>query len=107
MNFEKTISIIQEVSGTQLTEDVVDAFMRLVDRGEFRAPDDIGGGSTEDISNIHKKEGMIVSGENGKPFAKPSGDTPDDPSEKTDGKTEEKTTPSENSEESEKGKEKK
>jgi len=107
MNFEKAISIIQEVSGTQLTEDIVDAFMRLVDRGEFRAPDDIGGGSTEDISNIHKKEGMIVSGENGKPFAKPSGDTPDDPSEKTDGKTEEKTTPSENSVESEKGKEKK
>jgi len=69
MNFEKAISIIQEVSGTQLTEDVVDAFMRLVDRGEFRAPDD--------------------------------------PSEKTAGKTEEKTTPSENSVESEKGKEKK
>ena len=107
MNFEKAISIIREVSGTQLTEDVVDAFLRLVDRGEFRAPDDIGGGSTEDISNIHKKEGMIVSGENGKRFAKPSEDTPDDPSEKTDGKTEEKTTPSENSVESEKGKEKK
>ncbi len=55
MNFEKAVSIIKEVSGTQLTEDVVDAFLRLVEKGEFRAPDDTGGGSTEDIDNIHKK----------------------------------------------------
>ena len=55
MNFEKVISIIKEVSGTQLTEDVVDAFLRLVEKGEFRAEDDHGGGSTEDITNIHKK----------------------------------------------------
>ncbi|MBO4395895.1 MAG: HD-GYP domain-containing protein, partial [Eubacterium sp.] len=55
MNFEKAVSIIKEVSGTQLTEDVVDAFLRLVEKGEFRAPDDTGGGSTEDINNIHKK----------------------------------------------------
>ena len=40
MNFEKVVSIIREVSGTQLAGDVVDAFMRLVDKGEFRAPDD-------------------------------------------------------------------
>ena len=54
MNFEKAVSIIREVSGTQLTPDVVDAFMRLVDKGEFRAPDDDGGGSTESIDNTGK-----------------------------------------------------
>jgi len=52
MKFEKAVSIIKEVSGTQLTEDVVDAFLRLVEKGKFRAPDDHGGGSTDDISNI-------------------------------------------------------
>ena len=31
----------------QLEPDVVDAFLRLVDKGELRAPDDDGGGSTE------------------------------------------------------------
>ena len=57
MNFEKAVSIIREVSGTQLAPDVVDAFLRLVDQGEFRAPDDNGeGGSMEDINNIHKKQ---------------------------------------------------
>ena len=52
MNFEKVVSIIKEASGTQLTPDVVDAFLRLVEKGEFRAPDDHGGGSTESIENI-------------------------------------------------------
>ncbi|MBP5649147.1 MAG: HD-GYP domain-containing protein [Clostridia bacterium] len=58
MNFEKVVSIIKEASGTQLTPDVVDAFLRLVEKGEFRAPDDFGGGSTESIENIRndKKE---------------------------------------------------
>lgn len=56
MNFDKAVSIISEVSGTQLTPDVVDAFLRLVERGEFRHPDDVGGGTTEDIDNIHKKQ---------------------------------------------------
>ena len=55
MNFDKVVSIIREVSGTQLTTDVVDAFLRLVEKGEFRDPDDHGGGSTEDIDNIHKR----------------------------------------------------
>lgn len=55
MNFEKAVSIIKDVSGTQLTPDVVDAFLHLVDKGEFRLPDDDGGGTTEDINNIHKK----------------------------------------------------
>ena len=52
MNFDRVVSIITEVSGTQLSTPVVDAFLRLVDRGEFRAPDDDGGGSTESIENI-------------------------------------------------------
>ncbi|MBR1865250.1 MAG: HD-GYP domain-containing protein, partial [Lachnospiraceae bacterium] len=55
MNFEKVVSIIKDVRDTQLTGDVVDAFLRLVDKGEFRAPDDHGDGTTEDIDNIHKK----------------------------------------------------
>lgn len=52
MNFEKAVSIIKNASGTQLAPDVVEAFLRLVDRGEFRAPDDEGGGTTENIENI-------------------------------------------------------
>ena len=56
MNFDKVVSIIKEVSGTQLTPDVVDAFLRLVDKGEFRDPDDHGGGSMENIENIRNSE---------------------------------------------------
>ncbi len=52
MNFEKAVSIIKEASGTQLTPDVVNAFLRLVEKGEFRAADDLGGGSMENIENI-------------------------------------------------------
>lgn len=54
MNFERAVSIIKEVSGTQLTPDVVDAFLRLVEKGEFRSPDDNGGGTVDDINNIRK-----------------------------------------------------
>ena len=35
MQFDKVVSIIKEVSGTQLEPDVVDAFMRLVEKGEI------------------------------------------------------------------------
>lgn len=67
MNFDKAVSIIQEVSGTQLTSDVVDAFMRLVAKGELRAPDDHGGGTMENIDNIHKAQDEKSDGEtNGK-----------------------------------------
>ena len=52
MNFDKVVSIIREVSGTQLVPDVVDAFVRLVEKGVLRAPDDHGGGTTENIDNI-------------------------------------------------------
>ena len=55
MNFEKVVSIIREVSGTQLAPDVVDAFLRLVDKGEFRDPEDHGGGSMENIENIRSR----------------------------------------------------
>jgi len=55
MNFDKVVSIIKEASGTQLSEEVVDAFLRIVGRGGFRAENDKGGGSTEDINNIHKR----------------------------------------------------
>ena len=58
MNFKKAVSIIREVSGTQLTTDVVEAFLRLVDKGEFRDPEDKGDGTTENIDNIHEKFGM-------------------------------------------------
>lgn len=54
MNFDKAVSIIREASGTRLTPDVVDAFLRLVEKGEFRAPDDVGGGTMETIDNIRK-----------------------------------------------------
>ena len=56
MNFDKAVSIIKSVAGTQLSEKVVEAFLRLVEKGEFRAKNDTGGGSTEDIDNIHKRE---------------------------------------------------
>ena len=52
MNFEKVISIIKEARGTQLEADVVDAFLRIVEKGGFRAADDLGGGSEESIDNI-------------------------------------------------------
>ena len=51
MNFEKAVSIIRDGAGTQLTSDVVDAFLSLVGKGEFRAADDTGGGTMEDIDN--------------------------------------------------------
>ncbi len=56
MNFEKAVSILKEVKGTQLADDVVDAFLRLVEKGEFRASDDNGGGTMEDIDNIHRRQ---------------------------------------------------
>ncbi len=37
MDFDKVLSIIREVSGTQLNPEVVDAFFRLVDKGEIKA----------------------------------------------------------------------
>lgn len=55
MNFDRVVSIIKEASGTQLMPDVVDAFLRLVKKGEFRDPNDHGGGATEDIDNIRRR----------------------------------------------------
>ena len=56
MKFDLVVSIIKEVSGTQLSTPVVDAFLRLVDKGEFRMPDDDGSGSTETIENIRSEK---------------------------------------------------
>ena len=56
MNFDKVMEIMREVSGTQLQTDVVEALLRLADKGMLRAKDDHGGGSTEDINNIHKRQ---------------------------------------------------
>ena len=55
MNFDRVVEIIKEVSGTQLSANVVDAFLRLVDKGEFRAANDNGGGSMESIENIREE----------------------------------------------------
>ena len=52
MNFDKAVEIIRNAAGTQLDPEVVEAFLRLAERGELRAPDDTGGGSTENIENI-------------------------------------------------------
>ena len=60
MNFDKVVSIIMAGAGTQLTSDVVDAFLRLVEKGEFRAPDDHGGGAMEDIDNLRDKGADIT-----------------------------------------------
>ena len=54
MNFDKVVSIIKKASGTQLTPDVVDAFLRLAEKGKLRDPSDTGGGSTEEVDNILK-----------------------------------------------------
>jgi energy-coupling factor transport system substrate-specific component len=55
MNFDKVVQTIKSVAGTQLSEEVVEAFVRIVERGGFKAANDNGGGSTEDIDNIHKR----------------------------------------------------
>jgi len=55
MKFEKVVSIIREEAGKQLTQDVVDAFLLLAERGEFRAKNDDGSGSEENIDNIRER----------------------------------------------------
>ncbi len=55
MNFDRVMEIMKEVSGTQLQTDVVEAPLRLADKGELKAKDDHGGGSTVSIDNIHKQ----------------------------------------------------
>ena len=52
MNFDKVVSIIRDCAGTQLTADVVEAFLRLAEQGVLRDPDDHGGGATENIDNL-------------------------------------------------------
>ena len=52
MNFECAVDIIRKGRGTQFTEDVVDAFLVLVQNGLLRAKDDHGGGCFDNIENI-------------------------------------------------------
>lgn len=84
MNFDKVVSIVKEVKGTQLDSEVVDAFLRLVDKGEFRAPDDDGGGTTEDINNIHKKFEKEEAAKAGDTLADDGEQKKDDTSDKKD-----------------------
>lgn len=50
MSFDRAVDVIKQASGTQLAPDVVDAFLRLVDKGEFR-PSDNNAGSAEEAEN--------------------------------------------------------
>lgn len=59
MNFERAVSIIREEARRQFAPDVVHAFSRLIEHGYFRLPDDTGGGTMEDINNIHRRFGSI------------------------------------------------
>lgn len=79
MNFDKAVSIVKEVRGTQLAEDVVDAFLRLVEKGHFRLPDDDGGGTTEDIDNIHRRQKRESERSNTKEAENQNETSPDQP----------------------------
>ena len=48
MEFDKAVGIIKDVSGTQLTSDVVDAFLRLVEKGKLHAADDDPGAAPDE-----------------------------------------------------------
>jgi energy-coupling factor transport system substrate-specific component len=48
MPFDKVVSIIKEVRGTQLDSEVVDAFLSLVDKGELKDVDDRTAGALGD-----------------------------------------------------------
>jgi energy-coupling factor transport system substrate-specific component len=55
MNFDKVVEIIRGAAGTQLTPDVVDAFLRLAEQGKLRAKNDTeGSGSFEEIDNLNR-----------------------------------------------------
>ena len=56
MKFDRAVEIIRDVSGTQLSPPVVEAFLRLAERGELRAADDNGGGTTENIVPIPDRQ---------------------------------------------------
>ena len=87
MNFDKVVSIISGVSGTQLSEEVVAAFLRIVARGGFRAKNDTGGGSTEDIDNIHKRFDKEAKASHDAEAKKESESKPSDESQPSDEST--------------------
>ena len=51
------LKIIKEIRGTQLDADVVDAFLRLVDQGMFKAPDDDSWPEKDDEKKDENKPG--------------------------------------------------
>ena len=53
MDFDKVVETIKDVAGTQLAADVVDAFLRLVDKGEINASS---GSTLEDVKEPAKTE---------------------------------------------------
>ena len=55
MQFDKVVSIIKDSAGTQLTPDVVDAFVRLVDKGEIHADKKDGKKDAKEVINIHEE----------------------------------------------------
>ena len=57
MPFAKVLKIIKEIRGTQLDAEVVDAFLRLVDQGMFKAPDDDSWPEKTDTNEDKKEPG--------------------------------------------------
>lgn len=53
MDFDKVVETIKDVAGTQLAADVVDAFLRLVDKGEINASS---GSTLEDVKETTDTE---------------------------------------------------
>lgn len=53
MDFDKVVETIKDVAGTQLATDVVDAFLRLVDKGEINASS---GSTLEDVKETADTE---------------------------------------------------
>ena len=53
MDFDKVVETIKDVAGTQLAADVVDAFLRLVDKGEINASS---GSTLEDVKETADTE---------------------------------------------------
>ena len=57
MPFDKVVSIIKEVSGTQLDSEVVNAFLSLVDKGILKDVDDKTAGATGDLEEPKDESG--------------------------------------------------
>ncbi len=70
MPFDKVVSIIKEVSGTQLDEEVVQAFLSLVDKGILKDLDDKTAGAPGDVGLPEEGEAKVdAPAEGGEPKA--------------------------------------